>query len=253
MGNIIFIHGMFQNPKSWDKWDAYFTDHGYNCLAPSWPLHAGDPAKLRSSPPVDLGKLRLEEIVTEMESLIHDLGTKPIVIGHSVGGLIAQILANRGLIEAGVPISSVAPNGMFDLDWSFFKNSATIANPLKGDEPIYMDANTFHSVFANTLAEEEAKINYQELATHDSRNVFRDCLTAKVDVSKPHVPLLFVSGSEDKIIPADLVRKNAAAYTDPDSITECKIFPNRSHFICGETGWEEVAKHVCKRLKAHGL
>ncbi|WP_207435014.1 alpha/beta hydrolase [Sabulibacter ruber] len=253
MKTIIFIHGMFQNSKSWDNWVAYFTQRGYNCLAPSWPLHEGEPAQLRANPPAGLGELGLDEVTTAIETLILNQGTKPIVIGHSVGGLLTQVFANRGLIEAGVPISSVAPNGMIDFDLAFFKNSATIANPLKGDEPVFMDLETFHASFANTLSEAEVREAYERTATHDSRNVFRDCMgsAGRVVLDKPHVPLLFISGSEDKICPADLISKNVKAYDQETGVVDLKEFPNRSHFICGEPGWEEVAETVYQWLQTN--
>ncbi len=220
-------------------------------MAPAWPLHAGEPAQLRANPPAGLGKLGLDDIIAEVEVLVLTQNQKPIVIGHSVGGLVVQILANRGLIEAGVPISSVAPNGMIDFDLSFFKNSATIANPLKGDEPVFMDLETFHAAFANTLPETAVQEAYERTATHDSRNVFRDCMgsSGKVDLERSHPPLLFISGAEDKICPADLVEKNVRAYEDKSSILELKEFPKRSHFICGEPGWEEVATTIYNWLQ----
>lgn len=242
MADIIFVHGMFQNPKSWERWIEYFTACGNNCTAPAWPLHEGEPSHLRENPPERLGDLTLAEVIAcvEQEVRRHD---RPILIGHSVGGLIAQILLERGLVSAGVAISSVAPNGMIDLDWGFIKNSTIIANPLMGNAPVQMDAKTFHAAFANTLSEEDAAIAFEATATHDSRNVLRGCMgpDGKVDVSAPRGPLLLIGGEKDEIIPAHLTDKNFKAYADSGSVTELEIFPGRSHFICNEPGWEEVA------------
>ena len=251
MKTIIFVHGMFQNPKSWANWIEFFSQRGYNCLAPAWPLHEGEPVTLRENPPAGLGDLSLNTVVNEIEKVVLAQPTKPIVIGHSVGGIIVQLLANRDLISVGVPIDSVAPNGMIDFDWGFFKNSAVIANPLKGDEPIYMDAKTFHGAFANTLSEEEARLAFEQYATHDSRNVLRDCMgqAGKIDLDRPHVPLLFIAGEKDQIIPAALVEKNVKGYTDKSSVTDRQEFPDRSHFICGEPGWQEVATYVYEWLE----
>lgn len=252
---IVFIHGMFQNPKSWEKWMAYFSERGYNCLAPAWPLHAGEPAELRQNPPAGLGDLSLNDVVGSIEELILKLDEKPIVIGHSVGGLIVQLLINREMVKAGIAIDSVAPNGMLDFDWSFFKNSAIITNPLKGDDPIYTDLETFHESFANTLSLEETKPYFEQYATHDSRNVLRDCMgeAGQLDVDIPHVPLLLIAGEKDQIIPAALSEKNAKAYTDKDSVTDFKEFSNRGHFICGQPGWEEVAQYSYDWLQRQPL
>ena len=245
MKNIIFIHGMFQNPKSWDKWITYFTKKGYNCIAPAWPYHEGEPADLRQNPSSKLGELKLETIVNEIEKVASKT-KEPILIGHSVGGLIVQLLINKGIGKAGVCIDSVAPNAMLSLDWGFFKNSALIANPFKGDEPFYTDPESFHDSFCNTMTMKESEEAFNAYATHDSRNVLRDCLgeTGKVDLDLQHAPLLFIGGTEDQIIPPELNEKNANAYTDESSIVHYKEFANRGHFICGQPGWEEVADYT---------
>ncbi|SFV35751.1 Lysophospholipase, alpha-beta hydrolase superfamily [Devosia crocina] len=250
MRQIVFVHGMFQNPRSWEEWTRFFTERGYECIVPAWPLHEDEPATLRANPPEELGDLHLCEILARVEQSLADLDA-PIMIGHSVGGLITQIMLNRGLVSAGVAISSVAPNDMIDFDWGFIKNSALIANPFKGNEPIFMDEKTFHRSFANTLTREQAGRAYAEYATHDSRNVLRDCLGSdgRIDLAHSHGPLLLIGGEKDEIIPADLVRKNAAAYDDRVGIVEHKEFSGRSHFICGEPGWEEVALYVADWLE----
>ncbi|MXV15737.1 alpha/beta hydrolase [Hufsiella ginkgonis] len=252
---IVFIHGMFQNPKSWEKWTNYFSEKGYRCLAPAWPLHSGEPRDLRENPPAGLGDLRLNDVVGEIEKVILGLNEKPIVIGHSVGGLIVQLLVNREMVSAGVAINSVAPNAMLDFDWGFLKNSAMIANPLKGNEPFYMDLENFHASFCNTMTLEETREPYGQYATHDSRNVLRDCMgeAGQLDTELPHVPLLFVAGEKDEIIPNTLNEKNFKAYTDEASVTSFKEFANRGHFICGQPGWAEVAEYTCTWLEQHAV
>ena len=260
---IVFIHGMFQNPKSWEKWIAYFTARGYRCVAPAWPYHEGEPQKLRANPPSGLGDLLLDDVISAMESAViaaggnnEDLEDKPIIIGHSVGGLLTQIFVERNLASLGVPISSVAPNMMMTLDWPFFKNVAAITNPLKGDEPFRQTPESFHESFCNTLDKAAAQEAYQQTATHDSRNVLRGCLgsSAHIDLDLPHVPMLFISGKEDLIVPTELVEKNSKAYTDSVSgKTYYHEFAGRSHYICGEPGWEQVAEYIHHWLEKHSV
>jgi pimeloyl-ACP methyl ester carboxylesterase len=252
MRHIVFVHGMFQNPKSWENWLRYFSERGYECTAPAWPLHEGEPRALRDDPPAGLGKLHLQDVIDSIEAVVAQ-HPQPIMIGHSVGGLITQILLNKGLISAGVAIDSVAPNAMIDFDWGFLKNSTIIANPLKGDEPIYMDAKTFHGSFANSLSEADATIAFEAYATHDSRNVLRDCMgaTGHIDLKRPHPPLLLIAGEKDEIIPAHLTHKNGDAYDAEAGVVAVKEFAGRSHYICGEPGWEEVAAFVADWLSAH--
>jgi pimeloyl-ACP methyl ester carboxylesterase len=250
MKNIIFIHGMFQNPQSWDKWIAYFTEKGYNCIAPAWPYHEGEPADLRQNPDPELGDLSLDTIVSEFEAVASQT-EDPILIGHSVGGLVVQILINRGYGKTGVCIDSVAPNAMLSFDWGFLKNSALIANPFKGNEPFYTDVESFHESFCNTMTMEETQKAFDAYATHDSRNVLRDCMgeAGKIDLDMPHAPLLFIGGEKDQIIPPGLNEKNSEAYTDAGSLTYFEEFPDRGHYICGQPGWEEVAASVAKWLQ----
>lgn len=243
---IIFIHGMFQNSRSWEHWVNYFTERGYNCIAPDWALHEGEPAEIQKNPPAELGELRLATLINQFYNLAKVQEELPIIIGHSVGGLLTQILVNNGLAKLGVPINSVAPNGMISLDLNFAKNSALIINPLKGDEPFMMDLESFHDTFCNTMTMEETQAAYAATATNDSRNVLRDCLgeDGKIDVEMQHVPMLFIAGEKDHIIPASLVEKNFKAYTDKVSYTDYKEFANRAHWICGQPGWEEVADYI---------
>ncbi len=243
MTNVVFIHGMFQNSKSWASWQTYFEGLGFVTSAPSWPYHEGEPAELRRNIPEGLGALHLRTLVDEFATFVRAFSEKPVVVGHSVGGLIVQELARMQLLSAGVCISSVAPNRMLAFDWGFFKNSMSIANPIAGNDPFLMTAEGFHASFANTMPVESSNAAYERTATHDSRNVLRDCMMedGKVDLELPHPPLLFIAGEKDQIVPPELIAKNAQGYSDKNSIVSFKEFPNRAHFICGEPGWEEVA------------
>jgi pimeloyl-ACP methyl ester carboxylesterase len=196
------------------------------------------------------GDLHLTDVIQSIETEVRRLD-RPVMIGHSVGGLITQIMISKGLLSAGVAIDSVAPNAMIDLDWGFIKNSAIIANPLKGNEPILMDAKTFHGSFANALSEDEAARAFEATATHDSRNVLRDCMGAdgRIDLDAPHAPLLLIAGEDDRIIPAHLTEKNFNAYTDEGSVTEFLPFAGRSHYICNEPGWQDVAAAACQFIE----
>jgi len=251
--NILFIHGMFLNPKSWQPWQHFFSARGFNCIAPAWPMHEGEPQQLRAAPPKGLGELHLQTVYDSIKAAAASYQDDLILIGHSVGGLIVQKLIADGIGKMGVPICSVAPNRMLSLDWGFFKNSALITNPLKGDDPFPMDADGFHGSFANTLPRAESDKAFQQYAVNDSRNVLRDCMgdTGKIDLEKPHAPMLFISAEKDEIIPAGLCEKNSKAYEDKGSQVSYREFPNRSHFICGEPAWEEVANHIAGWIDLH--
>jgi pimeloyl-ACP methyl ester carboxylesterase len=251
---IMFVHGMFLNPKSWEAWKGYFEREGFNCITPAWPLHEGEPATLREKVPQGLGELSLAAVVESMERTAAQYDDL-ILVGHSVGGLIVQILIHKGLGRLGIPICSVAPNRMLSFDWGFFRNSALITNPLKGDQPYPMDAEGFHKNFANTMSRPDSDAAYQRYAMHESRNVLRDCMgeSGEIDLDAKHAPLLFIAAEKDEIVPSELCSKNAKAYTHKGSRADYMEFKNRGHYICGEPGWEEVAAYVANWVHSKGV
>ncbi len=250
---IIFIHGMFLNPRSWEAWQSFFTDRGWTNEAPAWPFHQGEPAALRDDPPAELGDLTLSEVCVHFRDVLAREAEPPVLIGHSMGGLVVQKLVAEGRARAGVCVASVAPNRMMALDWSFMKNVAAITNPLAGHRHYTMTAQLFYDNFANTLSERESSIAWERYAMPESRQVLRDALGAEgeIDVEREHAPLLFIGAEEDRIIPDSLVRRNAHAWTDARSHSEYRPFSGRGHFLCTQPGWEEVAGTVANWLEGH--
>ncbi|CAN5524664.1 alpha/beta fold hydrolase [soil metagenome] len=240
--------------RSWEKWTGFFAAAGYECLAPAWPRHGGEPAELRANVPPGTGDLILAGVLGEMERVLARLDERPILIGHSIGGLVVQVLVNRGLAAAGVCISPVAPNAMLSWDCHFLRSMVPILNPMMGDAPQEMTPKMFHETFANCLTEEESLREFERYAVHESRNVLRTALGKEghVDLKKHHVPLLFISGREDHIIPEALVERNFDAYGMAVGTKSIRLFAGRGHHICNEPGWQEVAGYVESWLSQHG-
>ncbi len=233
------------NPKSWGGWVKYFSAKGYNCITPAYPLHEGEPAQLRNNIPIGLGVLTLDVVIDSIKKEITKLDETPIAIGHSMGGLITQMLVNQGLVKAGVAIDSAPLAGIASTKWSFLKSNLPIINPLKGNSPYMMSKEHFHYTFCNAISRAESDNAYDQFVVPESRNIPRSSAKqGKVDFSKPHVPLLIIAGEKDHIIPPTLNEKNFKRYTDTASKTDFKAFPNRGHFICGQPGWEEVADYT---------
>jgi pimeloyl-ACP methyl ester carboxylesterase len=244
---IVFIHGMFVTPSCWQRWEAYFQARGYRTLAPAWPEHDPPAAGQRAKHPNPaLAKLRLDDVVEHYRAIVKALPEKPILIGHSMGGLVVQVLLQEGLGAAGVAIDSAPPKGVITLKWSFLKSNWPSINPFASlKKPIYLDEDDFRYAFVNTLPPDAQKRAYDAEATPESRRVGKGPTTAvaKIDFQKLRAPLLMIAGERDHIIPASLNRKNFEKYRGP-SITDFKEFAGRDHWIIASEHWQEVADYV---------
>jgi len=243
---IVFIHGLFVNPVCWKHWISFFERHDYTCYAPANLYHAGDPAALRKHVDPELGKISLEDEVYHFAGFIDTLPEKPILIGHSLGGLVVQKLLDMGKGVAGVCIDGVPPKGIYTLEWSFWKSNFPVLNFFKGNSVYEPNKEWFHYAFCHTLTKEESDKVFDELVVPESRNIPRDTLKdfAAIDFNKAHSPLLFIAGEKDHIVPNSLARENFEAYKHPGSKKEFIEFAGRTHYIIGQQGWEEVAGHA---------
>ena len=254
---IVFVHGMFMTPLCWEHWGDYFQAQGYKCITPAWPGRDQPVATLRKNhPDPQLGKLTLSAVVEHLTSTIKTLDETPILIGHSMGGLIVQILLQMDLAAAGVAIDSAPPAGVFTTKWSFLKANWPMISPfVSRHEPREMSFKDFQYAFVNTLPMAEQQAAYERYVVPESRMVPRESLggIAKIDFKKAHAPLLLTAGSDDHIIPASLNKANYEKYRQSSSVTSFKEFTGRTHFIIGQTGWEEVADYVLAWLNDQGL
>lgn len=245
---VVFVHGMFMTPRCWDGWLTKFEGRGYKVHAPAWPHHDQDAASLRQQHPhAPLGELNLSKVIAHLSTFIGQLGHKPIVVGHSMGGLIAQILLQRDLIGAAVAIDSAPPAGVITTRWSFLKSNWTMLNPfIPASKPHLMSFEAFQYAFVNDMPLAEQRAAYDQHLVPESRRIARETLggIAKLDWNKPHAPLLLIAGGNDHIIPPTLNQTNYRKYRAAGSITDFKEFAGRNHFTIGQRGWEEVAGYA---------
>jgi pimeloyl-ACP methyl ester carboxylesterase len=243
---IVFIHGLFQNPKSWSAWVSYFTAKGYTCHAPAYPYHEGEPADLRKNPDPRLGLLTFGKVTDHFAAFIDTLPEKPILIGHSMGGLAVQKLIGMDKGVAAIALDAAPPAGLFSFKWSFLKANLATVNPLKGNSICLPSVEWFHYAFCNTMTMEQTRKEYDLYVVPESRNIPRSSTgkRGKIDFNKPHAPLLIIAGEKDNIIPASLNKKNHAAYRDKSSICDFKEFPGRTHYLCGQENWQEIAVYI---------
>lgn len=248
---IVFVHGLFVNPESWAEWKSYFEARGYQCHTPANPGHEGNPSDLRKQIDPALAKVNFEDVVNNIVKVIDSLSEKPIVIGHSLAGLVVQKLVSMDKVAAGVCIDGAPPQGIVTTKWSFWKVNGSVVNPFKGNLVFKPTKKWFHYGFCNTMTREQSDRIFDRYAVPESRNIPRGTLKkfAKIDLKRPHEPLLFIAGEKDHCVPASLNLKNFKAYRDAESIKEFKEFKGRGHFICGEQDWQEVADYILDWLK----
>lgn len=250
---ILFITGAFVSHHSWDEWIPFFRNNGYTVFAPAWPYKDASVDVLRKRhPDPEVASIRLVDLITHYGDIAAALDEKPIIIGHSIGGLIAQILLQKGLAASAVAIHSVPPQGIFT-----FKLSFLIAGwgPLgfftSAKKTFLMNFDQWKYAFTNGMPEEWQEKAYCNLLIPESKLVVRDTITAaaKIEFNRPHAPLLFIAGSSDHTIPSSLNYSNYKKYTDKESITAYKVFEGRNHFVLGQPGWEGVALHILEWIR----
>jgi pimeloyl-ACP methyl ester carboxylesterase len=252
---VVFVTGAFVSHHGWSEWQTYFQSKGYTTIAPPWPFKNGTAAELRSKHPSGnpgLAALTLSELVDHYANIIKKLPEKPIVIGHSLGGLVTQIILNRDLAAAAVAIHSVPPLGVFPYEFSFLKAGWRSLGLFTSSKKTYlMSFSKWQYAFVNGMSLVDQRKAYEENTIPESKTVARGGLTsaAKVDFKKAHAPLLLTAGSTDHIIPAHLNRRNFNKYKKrSDSILDYKEFPGINHFVVGLPTWKHDADYILQWL-----
>jgi pimeloyl-ACP methyl ester carboxylesterase len=249
---IVLIHGLWMTPRSWEHWAARYESRGYTVVAPAWPGLEAEVEALNGDPS-PIAALDLEQVIDHYDEVVRGLERPPIIIGHSIGGAVTQVLVDRGLGAAAVGIASATVKGVLDLPLSTLKaSSPVLLNPFNRGKAIPLDEEQFHYAFANTMSQDESNEIYERYHVPAAAtvlfeiafaNLHRHALT-KVDFDRAdRAPLLLIAFDEDHIVPANASRHNAEKYEDSSAITEFKEFPGRPHFP-GAPGWEEVADYA---------
>ncbi|OCX52117.1 hypothetical protein BEL04_11520 [Mucilaginibacter sp. PPCGB 2223] len=249
---IIFITGAFVSNDCWDEWKPYFEQQGYKTLAPAWPYKDAPACSLRQRhPDTDIASQRLANLTAYFTAIVAGLPERPILIGHSMGGLITQLIVQKGLASAGIAIHSLQPQGIFTFKFSFYKAGWGALGFFTDTRKTYlMSFAKWQYAFTNDMPYDEQKEAYYSLLVPESKLLVRDATTpaAKIDFKRPHAPLLFISGSADHFIPASLNYKNFKKYSHHQSVTDYKEFAGRNHFVLGQPGWQELADFILNWL-----
>jgi pimeloyl-ACP methyl ester carboxylesterase len=247
---VVLIHGLWLTPLSWEGWIERYSSRGYRVLAPAWPGMDGDVESLRRDTS-RYERIGITEIANHYEAIIRGLERPPIIMGHSFGGLITQILIDRGLGAAGVGLDPAPIKGVLGLPYSELKVVwVALRNPANRHKAVMLTPEQFHYGFTNLLSEQESQPIYERLAVPGpGRTLFQAGLAnftpkaaSTVDVrNNDRAPLLLIAGGRDHTVPGSVTRANFKRYKHSRAITALKEYPARSHYTFAEQGWEDVA------------
>ena len=247
---VVFVHGLWLLPSSWDRWAALFEEHGYTALTPGWP---DDPATVEEANkhPEVMAHKTVGQVADHFDEIVRGLTKKPAVIGHSFGGLLAQILAGRGLSAATVAIDPAPFRGVLPLPLSALKSAwPVLGNPANRNRAIPLTYEQFRFGFANAVPESEAKELYETFAVPAAgAPLFQAAAAnlnpwteAKVDTNNPaRGPLLIVSGERDHTVPWAIANASFKQQKGNSGVTEIVEMKNRGHALTIDSGWREVA------------
>jgi pimeloyl-ACP methyl ester carboxylesterase len=251
---VVLIHGLWMTPLAWEHWVKRYEQRGMNVITPGYPgiepRTAG--VEVLRQDPAPLANLGVRDVFDHMAEIISSLDTKPIIMGHSFGGAFVQLLLDAGYGAAGVSIDGAAVKGVKALPFSEIKATFPVLhNPANLHRAVPITEEEFHYAFTNNLSKEESKKVYDRYSVPvPGRILFQGgfanftphASTTYNFANDDRAPLLFIAGGNDHILPPAVqhenYEKNAKHST---AISAYKLFPGRSHFTCGETGWEEVA------------
>lgn len=247
---VVFVHGLWLLPSSWDRWAALFEEAGYSAVTAGWPDDPQTVTEASAHPEVFAGKT-IGQVADHLGELIGRLDRKPAVIGHSFGGLLTQILAGRGLSAVSVDIDPAPFRGVLPLPFSALRAAAPVlGNPANAHRAVPLTFDQFRYGFANAVSEAEARELYDTFAVPASgAPVFQagtanlnPWTEAKVDTGNPgRGPLLIISGEKDHTVPHAIAHASFAQQQHNPGVTEFAEILGRGHALTIDHGWREVA------------
>jgi pimeloyl-ACP methyl ester carboxylesterase len=247
---VVFVHGLWLLPSSWDRWAAVFEEAGFTALTPGWPDDPETVEEANAHPEVFAHKT-VGQVADHFDQIVHRLERKPAIVGHSFGGLLTQILAGRGLAAASVAIDPAPFRGVLPLPISALRSSRPVlGNPANRNRAVPLTYEQFRYGFANAVSEDEAKELYDTFAVPASgAPLFQAAAAnlnpwteAKVDTENPdRGPLLIISGEKDHTVPWAIANASYKKQERNDGVTEIVEIPNRGHALTIDSGWREVA------------
>jgi pimeloyl-ACP methyl ester carboxylesterase len=258
---IVLIHGLWVTPRSWEKWVERYEGRGYRVLTPAYPGLEVEVEALNEDPsPIEA--LTIPGVVEHYEGIIGELEKPPILMGHSMGGLIVQILLDHGYGAAGVAIDSVPPEGVRRVPLSQTRAAfPVLRNPANRHRAVGFTPEQFHYGFANTLSEEASDEVYERYHVPAPGSFIWAAVLANFEPghqdgyvnynNDEHAPLLLIAGAEDHLQPAVVNESNFKHYRYSGATTDYHEYAGRSHYTVGQEGWEEVADYALEWAEAN--
>jgi non-heme chloroperoxidase len=248
---VMFVHGLFLLPSSWDRWAELFEKAGYVALTPGWPDDP-DTAEEANAHPEVLANKSVGQVADHFAAIAASLSAKPVIIGHSFGGLLAQILAGRGLAAVSVAIDPAPFRGVLPLPFSALRVAGpALSNPANRHRAVPLTYDQFRYAFANAVTEDEAKQLYETYAVpaaalplfQGAAANFNPWTEAKVDTDNPgRGPMLLISGQKDHTAPPAITEASYKHQQRNTGVTEMVEMPGRGHALTIDHGWREVAE-----------
>jgi pimeloyl-ACP methyl ester carboxylesterase len=259
---VVFVHGLWLHADSWAPWVEHFNAAGYSATAPGWPGDGSSVTDTRNNADRVAGH-GINAVVDHYASIMRSLDAKPIVVGHSFGGLIAQRLLGQGLAAAGVGIDPAPIKGVLFLPPSALRvASVALRNPANRKRAVSLTAKQFRYGFGNAIPAAEADALFERWAIPSpGKPLFEAAVAgfaprspAKVDTKNPtRGPLLLTAGGKDHTVPRAITTQTRKLYAKSGAVTEVKEFPDRGHSLTIDSGWQEVADATLEFLRRHSL
>jgi non-heme chloroperoxidase len=257
---ILFIHGLWIHASSWQPWIDFFNNKGYQTLNPGWPGDSSTVEECRSNSQA-IANRGVAEVADSYAKVISSLLEPPVVIGHSFGGLLSQVILARGIASAGIAIDPAPMKGVWQLPFSALRASfPVLGNPFNLKKAVSLTFDQFKYGFANAVPEEEARELYNRWTIPAPARPLFQAATAsfsgsetKVDISNStRGPLLITGGEKDHIAPPVLGRASQKKY-DSSVVTDFKLFEGRGHSLIVDHGWKEIAEYCLGWLNKNGF
>jgi pimeloyl-ACP methyl ester carboxylesterase len=257
---IVLVHGLWLTPRSWEGWKERFESRGHRVLAPAWPRMQGEVEDVRRDPSA-LNGLGVTEIVDHYDGIVRGLDRPPVIMGHSFGGLVTELLLDRGLGAAGVAISPAPVRGVLRLPPAQLRAAfPVLGNPANRNRTVELTPKQFHYGFTNTMAEDEARAAYDRYQVPGPGRVifqaafanFNPRAATKVDFHKDdRPPLLVIGNDQDHTVPASVSKEAAERLGKSKAVVDYREFADRPHFTAGAPGWEAVADYALDWANRH--